>query len=226
MEPIINRWRGTGVIFSIFKLNITGTMIYALYIGLLFGLLTTWYIGLLSIGLFLLAESMGFGKWIGALCYPETKTDLQKEYKDKEGYNFPFIHYIANFIVNEKKDFFKYCNIALGLRGLLWGLILYYSIYNPQSIINLLIINFNYIFSTNFELVVLPNYINMFEYLIISIIYGIGFPLACYLSRKKSFNYKSKFISIVSKWETQELYYGFIHFACNAYIILKVAYGI
>ena len=57
MEIIINRLRGTGVIFSISKLNITGTMIYALYVGLLFYFLTTCYIGLLSICLFLLGES-------------------------------------------------------------------------------------------------------------------------------------------------------------------------
>lgn len=68
---------------------------------------------------------MGFGKWVGALCYPENKTDLQKEYDDLEGYNFPYIHKIANSIVNERKDFFKYCNVALFIRGLIWGLCLY-----------------------------------------------------------------------------------------------------
>ena len=201
MEILLNRWRGTGTIFSISIFNITGTMIYALYVCLLFGLLTTWYIGLLSLGLFLLGESFGWGKWVGSLCYPETKKDLQKEYEDKEGYNFPFIHYMANFIIKEKASYFKYCNLALYFRGMIWALFLYLSL-------------------------VLFNYISYLEYIIISIIYGIGFPLACYLSRKKSFNYKNKFISIVGKWETQEVYYGFIHFVCNAYIILKVLYGI
>lgn len=195
MEIFLNRWRGTGEIFS----RITGTMIYALYIGLLFGLLSTWYVGLLSVGLFLLAESMGWGKWVGALCYPETKTNLEKEYQDKEGYKFPFIHFIANFIVSEKKDFFKYCNVALGLRGLLWGLILYLGL-------------------------VTFGYINIFEYLIISLLYAIGFPLACYLSRLKNFNYKNKFISIVGKWETMEIYYGFIHFVCNLYLVGKYVF--
>lgn len=192
MEIFLNRWRGTGIVFS----HITGTMIYALYIGLLFGLLTTWHVGLLSIGLFLLAESMGWGKWVGALCYPESKKDLEKEYQDKEGYGFPFIHYVANFIIKEKVSYFKYCNLALGLRGLLWGLILYLGL-----------VSFGYI--------------SIFEYLIISLVYAIGFPLSCYLSRLKSFNYKNKFVSIVGKWETQEVYYGFFHFICNTYIILK-----
>ena len=201
MEILLNRWRGTGNIFSISIFNITGTMIYALYLGLLFGLITEWYIGLLtSIG-FLIGESFGWGKWVGALCYPEAKIDLEKEYQDKEGYNFPFIHYMANFIIPEKKYFFKYCNLALYFRGMIWALFIYLAL-------------------------VLFDYISYLEYIIISIMYGIGFPLACYLSRKKSFNYKSKFISIVGKWETQEIYYGFIHFFCNAYIILKVFYGI
>lgn len=201
MEILLNRWRGTGNIFSISIFNITGTMIYALYLGLLFGSITEWYIGILVLIGFLIGESFGWGKWVGALCYPETKTDLQKEYEDKEGYKFPFIHYMANFIIPEKKYFFKYCNLALYFRGMIWGLFIYLAL-------------------------VLFDYISYLEYIIISIVYGIGFPLACYLSRKKSFNYKSKFISIVGKWETQEIYYGFIHFVCNAYIILKVFYGI
>ena len=198
MEIILNRWRGTGKIFSISIFNITGTIIYALYLGLLFGLLTTWYIGALtSIG-FLIGESFGWGKWVGSLCYPEN-TNLQKEYEDKEGYKFPFIHYLANFIIKEKVSYFKYCNLALYFRGMIWGLFLYLAL-------------------------VLFDCISYLEYIIISIIYGIGFPLSCYLSRKKSFNYKNKFISIVGKWESQELYYGFIHFICNAYIVLKYLY--
>ena len=201
MEILLNRWRGTGTIFSISIFNITGTMIYALYLGSLFGLITKWYIGILVLIGFLIGESFGWGKWVGSLCYPETKTDLQKEYEDKEGYKFPFIHYMANFIIKEKVSYFKYCNLALYFRGMIWGLFIYLAL-------------------------VLFNYISYLEYIIISIIYGIGFPLSCYLSRKKSFNYKNKFISIVGKWETQELYYGFIHFICNAYIILKVFYGI
>ena len=197
MEPILNRWRGTGDIFNIYKLRVTGTMIYAIYLALLFGLVTEWYIGILVLIGFLIGESFGWGKWVGALCYPEAKTDLQKEYEDKEGYNFPFIHYLANFIIKEKENFFKYCNLALGIRGMIWALCLYLAL-------------------------VLFNYISYLEYIIISIMYGIGFPLSCYLSRKKSFNYKSKFISIVGKWETQEIYYGAIHMIVNIYLVYTI----
>ena len=197
METLFNRWRGTGLIFSISKLKITGTEIYAFYLALLFGIFTEWYImPLIALG-FVIGESFGWGKWVGALCYPETKTDLQKEYDDLEGYNFPYIHYMANFFIKERKYFFNYCRLALFIRGLIWGLCIY-----------LALVSFGYI--------------SIYDYLIVSLIYGIGFPLACYLSTKKSFNYKNKFVSIVGKWETQEIYYGFVHFICNIYVILNI----
>lgn len=77
MEIILNRWRGTGDIFYISKFAITGTMIYAFYLGLLFGSITEWYIGILVLIGFLIGESFGWGKWVGSLCYPEN-TNLQK----------------------------------------------------------------------------------------------------------------------------------------------------
>ena len=221
MEILLNRWRGTGNIFSISIFNINGTLIYALYLGLLFGLITEWYIGLLVMVGFTIGESFSWGKWVGSLCYPE-KIELEKAYENKKGYSFPYIHYIANFFIKEKVNYFKYCNLALLIRGIFWALIVYSSLFNGQGIINFFITNINYIFNLNIGSLIVKSYINIFELLILSLAYGICFPLACYLSRKKSFNYKSKFISIVGKWETQEVYYGFIHFICNAYIILKI----
>ena len=221
IEAILNRLRGTGVLKHFgtlrveemkiwklttpkieFEIKLVWNHIYGLYFALIFGFLTgSIWIGLLTLVAYLIGESFGWGKWVGALCYPETKTNLEKEYQDKEGYKFPFIHYMANFIIPEKKYFFKYCNLALGIRGFIWALCLYLALF-------------------------IFDYISYFEYLFIAIIWGIGFPLACYLSRLKSFNYKNKFISIVGKWETQEIYYGFIHFVCNIYIILKVVNGV
>ena len=225
MEIILNRWRGTGNIFSISIFNINGTMIYALYLGLLFGLITQWYIGIVVMICFFIGESFTWGKWVGSLCYPE-KIKIEKAYENKKGYTFPYIHYIANFFIKEKVNYFKYCNLALSIRGLFWALIVYSSLFNGQGIINFFIININYIFNLNIDLLIIKSHINIFEYIFICLTYAIGFPIACYLSRKKSFSYKSKFISIVGKWESQEIYYGFIHFVCNAYIILKVVYGI
>lgn len=140
---------------------------------------------------------MGFGKWVGALCYPETKIDLQKEYDDLEGYSFLYIHQLSNAIIKEKKNFFGYCNLALGIRGLYWGALVYLCL-------------------------IVCGYINLLEYIILSFIWAIGFPFACWLSTKKHFAYKSKFISIYGKWETQEVYYGIIHMVCNYYIIYTI----
>lgn len=222
---VLNRLRGTGLIFSISKLKITGTIIYSVYFGLLFGLLTqNIIIGTLTIGLFLLGESMGFGKWVGALT-KDTPLNLEKEYNDKEGKQFPFIHYIANIFIKEKKDFINYCRLALFIRGLLWGICVYLSLINAQGIVNFFIVNINYIANISISFIEIPSYISVFDYALISFIYGIGFPLACYLATLKSFNYKNRFISIVGKWESQEVYYGFIHFICNLYILLKVVYG-
>lgn len=198
MEALLNRWRGTGDIFNIYKFHVTGTMIYAVYLALLFGLVTqNVTVGVITLIGFLIGESFGWGKWVGALCYPETKKDLEKEYEDKEGYGFPYIHYMANFFIKEKDNFFAYCNLALFIRGMIWALCLYLALF-------------------------IYGYISYFEYFFISIIWGVGFPFACYLSRKKSFNYKSKFISIVGKWETQEIYYGIIHMIVNMYLVYTI----
>lgn len=43
LETVLNRLRGTGHVLRVGSFRVTGTMIYALYLGLLFGLLTTWY---------------------------------------------------------------------------------------------------------------------------------------------------------------------------------------
>lgn len=190
IEPILNRWRGTGVIFSISNYGITGVNIYALYLGLLFGSITTWYIGVLTAICFRLGETFGWGKWEGHLCYPTRKP----QYENNEGKSFPYIHYLANFIIKEKEDYKTYCEVALGIRGLIWGLALYVPL-------------------------VFFGYIYLYDYLIVSIIYGACFPLACYLSTILTLNYSNRYISIVGNGETEEFYYGVVHFMCNLYLV-------
>ena len=108
IEPILNRWRGTGDIFNVYKFSVTGTMIYAIYLALLFGLVTgSVIIGVVTLIGFLAGESFGWGKWVGTLVTDEPK-DLEVEYLDKEGYGFPYIHYIANFIAPERENFRKH----------------------------------------------------------------------------------------------------------------------
>ena len=193
MEAILNRLRGTGVIFSIFNYRITGANIYALYYCIVFGFITEWYIGLLMFASFRISESTGWGKWVGQVCYP---TSLP-QYNNAQGKKFPYIHQLANFISNEKDDYYEYCIIALFIRGMYWSIILYLPL-------------------------VLFGYISTIDYSIASIIYGIGFPLSCYLSTKVYLNYKSKYISIVEEWETMEAYYGVFHFIVNIFIVWSI----
>lgn len=198
LEIILNRLRGTGDIFSISKLNVTGTILYALFYFVLFSVLTTnVYCGILGLIGFLIGESFGWGKWVGSLCYPERYSDksaLNNVYLDAEGYKFPWIHYIANLFVKEKDNFLGYCRVALALRGMYWAMFLY---------LGLLILG----------------YIPYYLYALVLLIYAIGFPLACFLSTRIIFNIEHKFINIRGSWETQEVFYGLIHGLCNLLII-------
>lgn len=187
IEGILNRWRGTGKIVG----PVSGTNIYSLYFVIVVGLLTNnWIYGVIAGLLFMLGESAGWGKWVGALCYPERKlANLEKEYADHEGRGWPFIHWIANFFIREKEDFIGYCTVALTLRGFYWWIWLYGFLF--------------YI-----------GLINNISAILAVILLGLAFPLACHLSKKYTIYKSFKYLSISGRWETQELYYGFIQGIC------------
>ena len=63
MEWLLNRWRGTGVIFA----SVTGTQIYTVYIVILVEMVSAWYWGLLAGAVFMVGEGMTWGKWVGYL---------------------------------------------------------------------------------------------------------------------------------------------------------------
>ena len=54
VEPILNRWRGTGKIIG----PVTGTNLYALYIAIVVSLVSEWYWGVLAGLAFIVGESM------------------------------------------------------------------------------------------------------------------------------------------------------------------------
>jgi len=229
MEILLNRWRGTGDLFSIGSFRITGTMLYVIYFIIFAYILSGSYVVALFTGaMFLAGESVGFGKWVGYLCYPEEKV-LEKEYLDKEGYGFPYIHYIANFIAPERENFSAYCNTAIALRGLFWGAVLYLGLYiGEANIINAFVFIYNilpyfdilpYAVATN-EIT-----ISLVTYMISILIWTIGFPLACLFSRyTKEKIIKNKFISINDRWESQEIYYGMFQMIANAVIVYTILY--
>ena len=116
MEIILNRWRGTRVIFTSFP-YIKGVHFYALYLGLLVGFLSEYLYGLITIALFLIVESFAWGKWVGYL----VSENGEKEYSNTNGQKFPYIHQVANFFFKEKENYLIYCRFALTLRGFVWG---------------------------------------------------------------------------------------------------------
>ena len=199
MEILLNRWRGTGDIFNISKLAITGTMTYTVYMFILVSILSNPTYGFVSALLFLAGESLAFGKWVGFLTYPENYNKEQFE-NNKAGSNFPFIHQTSNILINQSKPY-QYSVLALSIRGLYWWLPLY--------------LLFGYI-----------GLINYYEAVIIGFLLGIGFPISCLLSRKFSFRFKYKYLECTDNWHRQELIYGFFHGLGMGYIILKVFYGI
>lgn len=223
MEIILNRLRGTGDIFSFSKFKITGVMIYALYIfGLVFVLSFVknatlpnfiieflnsyniylnsfenyFYIALFGIFLFLIGESFSFGKWVGFLV--DYENEHTPEYDSKVGKSFPYIHYMADYIVKEKENYKLYCQVALAIRGFIW--------WTP------LLLLLGYIDALSWYQVVLN-----------SIILAIGFPFACYIGRNWTFECKSKYLLLKRGWENQEIVYGFIQFICVTFSIFLFA---
>jgi hypothetical protein len=236
-EIILNRLRGTGDIFKIFSFAITGTIIYAIYIALVISGLTyflnipllfdsisfvkdgvthtfintvginTSIVAFVSASLFMLGESMGWGKWVGSLTRwePFTEDLLNYQYNDNEGVKFPFVHKTANLITKEQvkgsfdvkvKQYLKYCNIALALRGFYWWVLLYLFI-------------------------AFVGFINYYEALIISILLGISFPVAAFISKKLDYNGKLWIVNYSRGWENQELVYGFFQGLAMAYVIVS-----
>lgn len=183
IEAILNRFRGTGEIFKISSVSVSGNVIYAVYIALVIGLLSTWYYGIVAGGLYMLGESMGWGKWVGSLCYPESTITLEARYADDEGTRFPFIHQTANVIVKERENYLRYCQIALAIRGLYWWLPLLMF----MAMIGI----------TSYWLAILG-----------SILLGVGFPVACYIAKITKFEFTWWKVSCVGAWERQELIYG------------------
>lgn len=165
--------------------DIKGVYLYALYLGLLIGCLSAYYYGLLASLLFLIGESFAWGKWVGYL----VSENGEKEYSNTNGQNFPYIHQIANYFFEEKENYLIYCRFALAIRGFIWWTPILTLIY--------------YI-----------DLISWYMLIINSIVLSFGFPFACELSKYWKFEYKSKYLSIQTNWEKQEVIYGLIQFCC------------
>lgn len=205
---LLNRLRGTGVLkqfgtLKVFnreiRITFNGNHLYGLYLTVVVGILTMNALaGVAVLVAYLIGEAKGWGEWVGTLTRhePWDEAMLQRNYLDAEGKTFPFIHQIANFIIPEKiegtfetraKQYKHYATLALTLRGFYWWSFVYFTLAIFQVI-------------------------QYQEALIISILLGIAFPIACEIGRRITFTkeYDLKFIklSFSQGWENQEIVYG------------------
>ena len=179
MEPLLNRWRGTGLIIG----PVAGVHVYALYVAIVVGLVSTWYWGLLAAGMFLMGESFSWGKWVGYL----TSENGEVEYDNKTGRSFPYIHYIANGIVDQEMNYRLYCQVALAIRGLVWWL----------------------------PVLAVLGVAGVFPWwlvLVNGVVAGIGFPVACEIGKRWQYTLQSRWLNMSPGWENQEVVYGVMHF--------------
>lgn len=201
LPVLLNRWRGTGVIITIGKFRLIGNIIYALYIASIVGCAyALTFGGWISIGygllggiLYIAGESFAWGKWVGYLTHYEGEG--KHDYDNDDGRSFPYIHYIAQSIVKQEKDYKTYCQVALTIRGLFWWLPL---------------------------LVLLGtiDLISWYQVAFSSIFLAVGFPVACYLGTLLKVEYKSKYLNLSRGWENQEVFYGLFHWIGIALVIM------
>ena len=195
---ILNRLRGTGDLYNIGSFRVTGIMLYALYRMVVITMLSEWYYGLEFVVMFVAVERYAWGLWIGYLV--DYEDEHSPEYDSKVGKSFPYIHYVANYIIGEKADYERYCQVALAIRGLVWWL----PAYAVLGIAGLL---------------------NWVEVVLIGLILAIGFPLACYIGSWWMYERKFGILEFKQGWENQEIVYGLLQGLCLWYVIVRSIYA-
>ena len=217
---ILNRFRGTGVIkhfgtlnvgkMSV-RVNLNGSILYGLYLAILIGCVgASVWLGLAVLVAYLVGESKGWGEWEGSLTRwePWDRELIELVYKDEEGKTFPFIYQIANSIVKEKiegsleeqcRQYRKHATLAIVLRGIYWWL----PVYMVMAMFGM---------------------IGYGEAVVIGVLLGIGFPIACEIGRRWKYEkvYDLKFIklSFSRGWENQEIVYGAMQGAALWYVLI------
>lgn len=203
IEAILNRLRGTGLIkhFGTLKvlnkevrINLVWNHIYAIYLGVIIGIVANAWAGLAVAVAYLIGESAGWGKWLGALTTSEVKDEkwLEASYKDTEGLGFPYIHKIANAIEPEKingeldekvHQYLQYSTIALMLRGMYWWGLVYGTM-------------------------VAFGVIGIYTAIIATLVLGVGFPVASWLGKNWGYTGSIGILNFSRGWENQEIFYG------------------
>lgn len=227
---ILNRLRGTGVLYSFcsikiwkdkhIELKLVWNHIYGLYFALIVGYLNISinpgidnfiYASLATFILYLAGESKGWGEWVGALCnYDTHKMDekwLLKQYEDKEGKGFPFIFAIANFFIKEKIE-----GEAVSLNKRI-------SHYLKHATLALILRGYFW-YTLLFLTPYLLGLLSLYEYVSLITFLSISFPIACYLGKISNVPKGKFFILEYSRgWHMQEIYNGIFQGIATACLI-------
>lgn len=205
IESLLNRLRGTGLLYSfgvlsIFKwkleIKIVWNHIYGLYLGLLVGYFANSITaGILAFILYIVGESKGWGEWVGALTRYEGYNEewLEEQYQDKEGKTFPYIHQITSIFKPERipmesyevniKQYLDYASLALVFRGIYWWMPIYL-------------------------LMAYYDITNWWTAIVAGLLLGYVFPIAYSLGKSINLNGNIGIINYSRGWENQELVYG------------------
>lgn len=204
MDFILNRLRGSGnIVFGS-----SGASLHGIYYFLIFGFiayqmqlgsyLVIFGYAFAGLALYLLGESYGWGKWVGTLCHPEG-FKLEKFLEDKDGFSFPYIHYLTNPFFKQE-NYFKYSTLALIWRGFFWWAPIY------------MLAGFMILGTSGIIYGLIPG-----------VLLGLAFPLACYISTKIRFDFKIwKYECHGYGWETQEVIYGIFQSIFSIALIVLV----
>jgi hypothetical protein len=146
--------------------------------------------------MYILGESFGWGKWMGGI-YRDNVIPTKQQLADLEGRNNG-IHFLANKIYPETKNYALYCFTALWIRGIYWvGL----------TLLPLLV----------------GGYLDAGNYIVITALLGYGFPISVkigmYTEDKFSFGYMRGF------WEHSEVWYGVMQDIAFILVVLNVSMG-
>jgi hypothetical protein len=176
MFTILNRLRGTHAYFA---------KIIGIGLGAVVYLLTENYIAaVLMILSYIIGESFGWGKWVGALAYPYQITKDMKA--EREGiYNGIF--WLANKIRPMSESYHNHCYTALVIRGFYWWI--------PV-----------------FSVLWYFNIVALWYAIVASVILAFAFPESVILARdynKEIPTIRFGFFSVNGIWEKSEIIYGF-----------------
>lgn len=153
--------------------------------GMLYVATGSWMLPLVFVALYLIGESFGWGKWLNTVRWWNNNDMPQEAYnqsawvKRDDGQNIG-IHQLANAISPETKNYKRYAQIALFLRGMFW--------WGPI-----------------FAALAIMGYTPIAYAVVATLIAGIAFPLSYGIAYK--FEQKLPFKAY---WTQGELIYGFV----------------